>query len=250
MGYKAGNGVEEPTVPSSWPPAQGQVGLHDVAGDSAPEPALIDAELMVESSGRGDLSVFDLPLEPYAGMTMNTLWGMFVWRLADTEAKSIVGEEEQFWAESSPRNALDIPIGLSKEEAGADYSARLAWWRENQEPLLRPGSSTVAVIVWLWRNGLHDQAVELFACIWHAVRANHESRQRIPWAAENALSGFRVAAHCDWDDGNHAEFAALFRRRHVDPETQRAVADLTSRATRTVQVGGSDQGGPWTRSRP
>lgn len=220
MGYIAGNGTEESTAASSWRrPARTKAGLHE-AGDSAPGPALADAELMVEGSGRGDLSVLDLPLEPYAGMTTNTFWGMFVWRLADTEAKCIVGEEEQVWAESASRNGLDVPIGLSKEEARADYSARLAWWKENQELLLRPGSSTVAVIVWLWHNGLHDQAAELFACIWHTVRANHQSRQRIPWTAENALSGFRVAAHRDWDDGDHAEFAALFRQRHVNPETQ------------------------------
>lgn len=28
---------------------------------------------------------------------------------------------------------------VSEEEADADYAARLAWWKENQEPLLRPG---------------------------------------------------------------------------------------------------------------
>ncbi|MGB0970983.1 MAG: hypothetical protein ACPGVG_08475 [Mycobacterium sp.] len=153
-------------------------------------------------------------------MNTTTFWGMFTWRLADTEAKCIAREEEQFWAESSLRNALDIPKGLSREESGADYAARLAWWKENQEPLLRLGTSAAAVIVWLWRNGLHDQAVELFAGIWQTVRANHESRQRIPWTAENALSGFRVAAHRDWDDDDHTEFVALFRQRHINPETQ------------------------------
>lgn len=50
----------------------------------------------------------------------------------------------------------------------------MAWWKENQEAPLRPGDAAAAVSVWLWRNGLRDHAVGVFAQIWRAVRAKQD----------------------------------------------------------------------------
>lgn len=112
---------------------------------------------------------------------------------------------------------------LSDAEADADHAARLAWWKHNQEAPLRPGDLAAAVSVWLWRNGLRDRAVDVFAQIWLTVRGQQE---RIPWTAENALEGFRVAAYRDWDDSDQTEFADLFRKRYVEPEIEQGVNAL------------------------
>ncbi|VBA59718.1 hypothetical protein [Mycobacterium attenuatum] len=164
-------------------------------------------------------------------MDKNKLWEMFIWRLAETETKWIL-RDEQSWANPPERNTMDAATLqiLSDDEADAAHAERLAWWKENQEAPLRPGDPAAAVSVWLWRNGLHDQAVDTFAYIWRTVRHHQESspeHRGIPWTAENALEGFRIAAYRDWDDADQAEFTTLFRERHVNPEIECGLENLT-----------------------
>jgi hypothetical protein len=117
---------------------------------------------------------------------------------------------------------------LSDAEADADYAARLHWWKTNQEPDLRPSDPAAAVSIWLWCNGLHEKAVDIYATIWMKVRAHQREQGRIQWSSDNALDGVRTAATIDpdWDDDDQAQFAALFRQRYVDPEIDRGLEDL------------------------
>lgn len=149
--------------------------------------------------------LLDLPLQPYAGMDKAKLWEMFVYRLAESEAQNIL-RLEQAWTTSPERSTIE-PL----------------------EAPLRPSDLAAAVIVWLWRNGLRHQAIGALERIWRATQhwQKCSPRECIPWPAESALDGLRIAAHRDWDDADQAEFATLFRQRYVDKEIERGIKDLT-----------------------
>lgn len=146
--------------------------------------------------------LLDLPLKPYAGMDKAQLWEMFVSRLADSESQWILHDEKS-WGPPK-RSTIDAATMqlLTDAEADAHHARMMAWWKENQETPLRPGDSAAAINVWLWRNGLRDQAVNVFAQIWQKVRAEQEG---IRWTVESALEGFRIAAYLDWDDDDQSE---------------------------------------------
>jgi hypothetical protein len=167
--------------------------------------------------------LLDLPLRGYAGMNKHRLWEMFVGQLADKEASWIV-DAEKSWGPPK-RSTLDVNMQpLTEEQADARHAEMMAWWQENQEAPLRPSDPAAAVSVWLWRNGLREQAVDVFAHIWRAVRAEQDG---IGWTVENALNGFRVAAYRDWDEADQGEFEMLFRARHADPDIDHGLEKLT-----------------------
>lgn len=170
-------------------------------------------------------ALLDLPLKPHADMNKSKLWEMFIWRLAASEAKWILHDEES-WGPPQ-RGTIDTATmqPLTDTEADAHHARMMAWWKENQEAPLRPSDPAVAVSVWLWHNGLRDQAVDVFAQIWQTVRAK---QQGIPWTVDNALQGFQIAAYRDLHDNDQAEFAAHFRQRHGNPEIERGLGDLTN----------------------
>jgi len=114
---------------------------------------------------------------------------------------------------------------------GAQPEEQLVSWNGSQEAPLRPSDLAAGVIVWLWRNGLRDEAVSILVQIWRTVRCRQEGNPEpcIPWPADSALDGFRIAAYRDWDDEDQTEFAGLFRERFVVQEVERAIEDLSSR---------------------
>ncbi len=176
--------------------------------------------------------LLDLPLKDYGGMGKARLWEMFVGKLADHECGWILRDEERQAEPPKPFGRMDPATlqPLTQEEADAQHAARLAVWKANREPALRPGDPAAAVSVWLWHNGLHEQAVDVFATIWMAVRAEQDRRDRIGWSADDALRGFRVAAYRDWDDDDQKQFEALFRQRYVDPEIDTGLHELTGKS--------------------
>ena len=203
------------------------------AGEIAQSLSLPDVEVMATwmpvtqtSSGNWRFNpVLDLPLKPYAGMDKNKLWAMFVYRLTESEARNIL-DVEQSWVRVRRRNTIDsAPL-----EVSFNYEPEWKENRENEEPPLRLSDLAAAVIVWLWRNGVRFEAVSVFLSIWQMVRENQERRPQecIPWPAESALEGFRVAAYCDWDDDDQAEFTALVRERYVDREIEQGIKNLIS----------------------
>lgn len=167
--------------------------------------------------------LLDLPLKGYAGMNKHRLWEIFVGQLADNEARWIVDDEKD-WGPPSRRCVDFNGQPLTEQQADAAHADTMAWWQENQEAPLRPSDYAAAVSVWLWRNGLREQATDVFAHIWRAVRAEQDG---IGWTIDNALDGFRVAAYLDWDQADQIEFAALFRSRHADPDIETGIQELT-----------------------
>ncbi|SHQ67495.1 Uncharacterised protein [Mycobacteroides abscessus subsp. abscessus] len=203
------------------------------AGDGGPAVAPTDEEILAAFEPITAITahswrinpLLDLPLKDYGGMNKVRLWEMFVGQLADSEASWIVDDEKD-WGPPSHR-AVDLNgQPLTEQEADSRHAAMMAWWHEHQEAPLRPSDPAAAVSVWLWRNGLHDQAVDVFARIWNAVRAKQHG---IGWTVENALEGFRGAAYRDWDDDDQQQFAELFRVRHVDPDIESGLEELTEK---------------------
>lgn len=193
------------------------------AQESAQASTLTDAEIIaawtpVTQTRPGQWRfnpMLDLPLKPYAGMDKNKLWEMFLYRLAESETQNIL-QAEQSWAESLERHSIDIDSAPPPGEA------------HNKEAPLRPSDLAASVVVWLWHNGLRHEAIGVFLQIWQSVRhrQEHSPQPRIPWPAESALEGFRVAAYRDWDDNDQAEFAALFHERFVVKEIERGLESL------------------------
>lgn len=179
-----------------------------------------------------DNPLLDLPLKSYAAIDKSYVWSRFVDWQADEEDKYIAYEEDRH-ARGPQWSNLDAAMmarQLSDAEADARHAKQLAWWKENQEPDLGPSDRAAAVSVWLWRNGLREKAVDVYATIWSRVRARHRMQDRIEWSADNALNGFRRAATIDpdWDDAEQTEFAALFRQRYVDPQINGGLKNLTN----------------------
>ncbi|MBN7438804.1 hypothetical protein IUS38_24795 [Mycobacteroides abscessus subsp. abscessus] len=169
--------------------------------------------------------LLDLPLKGYAGMNKHRLWEIFVGQLADNEARWIATAEKD-WGPPS-RRMVDLDgQPLTEAQADARHADMMAWWQENQEAPLRPSDYAAAVSVWLWRNGLREQATDVFAHIWRAVRAEQDG---IGWTVESALEGFRVAAYLDWDEDDQRQFATLFRSRHADPEIDSGLEELSEK---------------------
>jgi hypothetical protein len=106
------------------------------------------------------------------------------------------------------------------------YADVAAWWRVNQEPYLHPTPKAAALCVWLWRNGLHADAVDVYGKIWHTVRARHREDHRIGWPPDTALEAFRHAAYPYWDDADHEPFCRLFRKRHVDAQVEHGLNQI------------------------
>lgn len=207
---------------------------HSAAPDSTPTDEEIRAawEPITWRGGVGHINaLLDLRLTGYAGMDKIKVWEMFVGTLAERECRWILRDEERQAQRPKPFGRMDPATlqPLTAEEADAQHAARLKAWEANKEPALRPGDPAAAVSVWLWRNGLHEQAVDVFARIWMAVRAEQDRRDRIGWSADDALRGFRVAAYRDWEDDDHAAFEALFRQRYVDPEIDTGLEELTDK---------------------
>lgn len=170
--------------------------------------------------------LLDLPLQPYAGMSKVWVWSRFVDWLVNREDEWIALDERG--AGPPRRSRMDAATMEMLTDAQADerHARMLAWWSHNQEPDLRPTDQAAAVSVWLWRNGLRDQAVDVYARIWTKVCDRRESEGRLPWPAESSLRGFRRAAYRDWDDDDQSAFDALFIERHVTPGIDDGLGEL------------------------
>jgi hypothetical protein len=153
----------------------------------------------------------DLPMQSYAGMDKVKLWEMFVYRLTEGEVQNLLLVERS-WAGS-----------------GEGPAAGEADVKENREAPLRPSDLAAEVIVWLWHNGLHREAVSVLERIWQTMRDRQQrsARECIPWPAQSVLDGFRAAAHRDWNDHDQAEFEAMFRDLHVDKKIEQGLDGLT-----------------------
>lgn len=203
------------------------------AAEHSPAPELTDEEILTAYEPLTALTpgswrinpLLDLPLKGYGGMNKVRVWEIFMYQLAEAEASWIVDAEKD-WGPPSHRTVDLNGQPLTEQEADDRHARMMTWWQEHQEAPLRPSDPAAAVSVWLWRNGLHDQATDVFARIWHAVRAKQEG---IGWTAENALQGFRGAAYQDWNDDDQTQFEALFRQRHVDSEIEHGLEELTEK---------------------
>ncbi len=172
-------------------------------------------------------ALLDVPLAPHAGMSKVWIWSRFVDWLVDREDGWISDDEQ---TARPPRwTTMDAATmqPLTDAEADERHARMMAWWSHHQEPALRPSDDAAAVSVWLWRNGLRDQAVDVYARIWQKVCDRRLSEDRLPWPAESALRGFRSAAYRDWDDGDQAEFDELFTQRYVTPGIDDGLGNLT-----------------------
>lgn len=169
-----------------------------------------------------------MALTPFAGISTDHVWSQFVQLLADDQALRIELDEHQQrqppdWSDLTPAVTRMVLDDRGVDGVHADVSA---WWRMNQEPYLRPTPKAAALCVWLWRNGLHADAVDVYGKIWHTVRARHREDQRIGWPPDAALEAFSHAAYPHWDDANHEQFCRLFRQRHVDVQVERGLNQL------------------------
>ncbi|MFD6198867.1 hypothetical protein ACFWE3_19420 [Mycobacteriaceae bacterium NPDC060252] len=179
------------------------------------------------------LSPLDLTLAPFAGISADYVWSQFVQLFADDQASRIELDEHQ---QRQPLNWRDLTSAVTRmviaddsdidEEGDGRYSDIAEWLHANQEPLLRPTPKAAALCVWLWRNGLHAEAVDVYGKIWNTVRTRHREEHRIGWPPDTALEGFRHAASPYWDNANHEQFCTLFRQRHVDPQIDRSLNHL------------------------
>lgn len=165
-------------------------------------------------------SPLGMTLAPFAGISADYVWSRFVQLLANDQALRIELDEYQ---QRQPLDLGDLTSAVTRmvtDDRGADgtHTDVAAWWRVNQEPYLRPTPKVAALCVWLWRNGLHAEAVDVYAKIWSTVRARHRENQRIGWPPDTALEAFRDAAYPHWDDADHEWFCTVFRQRHVDPQ--------------------------------
>ncbi|WP_134144655.1 hypothetical protein [Mycobacteroides salmoniphilum] len=151
----------------------------------------------------------------------------------DDQARRIELEEYQ---QRQPLNWSDLTSAVTRMvidddpdidgDADGLYTDIAAWWRVNQEVHVRPTPKAAALCVWLWRNGLHIDSVDVYGKIWNAVRVRHREEHRIGWPPDTALEGFRHAAYPHWDNANHEQFCTLFRQRHVDPQVDRSLNHL------------------------
>lgn len=224
--------ISTSTLLICWLRAKAWVHQHTAPdAEIPPTPELTDADLIaawtpVSLTRSGQLCfnpLLDLPLKPRAGMDKVKLWEMFVYRLVESEVRNIL-ELERSWSKSLECSAVDSDTAGSQQFPPNDSEGS-----RNREAPLRLSDLAAAVIVWLWHNGLHHQAIGLLERIWTTTRDRQEnlSPECIQWPAQSALEGFRAAAYRDWDDNDQAEFAALFRNRHVDTAVDREIRDLT-----------------------
>ncbi|KPG26220.1 hypothetical protein [Mycobacteroides immunogenum] len=194
------------------------------------EQILARADLLAHDAlERGEGELLDLRLKPYAAVRKDYLWERARSAVIASETAWITHYDDEHHGQEPRWSNIDAATmePLSKDEADIRHAQRMAWWKEHQEVPLRPGDRAACISVWLWRNGLHQRAVDLFAGIWIAVREYQQEQKRIGWSPEAALDGFRRAAYLDWDDDAHADFSALFRQCYIDPEIDRGISELT-----------------------
>lgn len=77
---------------------------------------------------------------------------------------------------------------------------------------LRISDPAAAMRVSLWRNGLHDQAVDVFGA---NLECGTRRVSRIGWTAEKRVQSFRIAANRNWGQAS-AQLEQLFSQRYVD----------------------------------
>ncbi|MFV8279834.1 hypothetical protein ACNQPY_26310 [Mycobacteroides abscessus] len=190
---------------------------------------LARAELLARDNyEQGNGCVLDIPLRPAGGGSKNYIWDRAIRAIAESEARWITAYEKDREGKPPRRTTMNFATmqPWTDEEADARHADMMAWWSEHQEVPLRPSDHAAAVSVWLWRNGLRDEAVHVYGRIWMCVREEQQEHKRIAWTADAALEGFREAAYRDWDDDDQQQFAVLFRHYYVDPEIDQGLKKL------------------------
>lgn len=204
----------------------------DEFGPEAPwtdDEVLARAELVARDNyERGNGCVLDIPLHPAGGGSKNYIWDRAIRAIAESESRWITNYEQNRQGKPPRRTTMNFATmqPWTEAEADAQHADMMAWWNEHQEVPLRPSDHAAAVSVWLWRNGLRDEAVHVYGRIWMWVREEQQEHNRIPWPADAALEGFREAAYRDWDDDDQQQFADLFRHYYADPEIDEGLKKL------------------------